>query len=64
MVRLQPDDGREVFASPGHPTADGRRLRQLHRGDALDDAHVLSAKRIRYECVPSVGRRAFEKKSE
>jgi hypothetical protein len=48
MVRLRLDDGREVFASPDHPTADGRTLAQLHRGDAFDGAHVLSAERIRY----------------
>jgi hypothetical protein len=48
MIHLRLDDGREVFASPGHPTADGRTLAQLHRGDALDDAHVLSVERIRY----------------
>src|SRR5262249_5758367 len=48
MVRLRLDDGREVLGSPGHPTADGRTLAQLQPGDALDGAHVLSAKRIRY----------------
>jgi hypothetical protein len=48
MTRLRLDDGREVFASPGHPTADGRTLAQLQPGDALDGARVLSAKRIRY----------------
>lgn len=48
MTRLRLDDGREVFASPGHPTADGRTLAQLRRGDALNDARVVSAERIRY----------------
>jgi len=48
VVRLRLDDGREVLASPGHPTADGRMLAQLQPGDALDGARVLSAKRIRY----------------
>jgi hypothetical protein len=48
MVRLRLDDGRGVLASPDHPTADGRTLAQLHRGDAFDGAHVLSAERTRY----------------
>jgi hypothetical protein len=48
MAHLRLDDGREVLASPGHPTIDGRTLGQLQPGDALDGARVLSAKRIRY----------------
>src|SRR5262249_59637138 len=56
---------REVFASPGHPTADGRTLAQLQPGDALDGARVLSAKRIRYadeytyDILPSGGTGAY-----
>jgi len=48
VVRLRLDDGRQALGSPDHPTADGRTLAQLQPGDALDGAHVLSAKRIRY----------------
>jgi hypothetical protein len=37
-----------VLVSPGHPTADGRRVGDLVAGDALDGAHVLSAERMPY----------------
>jgi len=65
MTRLRLDDGREVFASPGHPTADGRTLAQLYRGDALKDARVVSAERVRYaenytyDILPSGGAGAY-----
>lgn len=65
MTRLRLDDGREVFASPGHPTADGRALAHLHRGDALNDARVVSAERVRYaenytyDILPSGGTGAY-----
>ena len=49
MVHLVLTDGRELWASPGHPTADGRRLGQLQPGDALDGASVLSADRVAYD---------------
>jgi len=48
VVRLALDDDRVVFASGGHPTADGRRVGELATGDALDGAHVVSAERVRY----------------
>jgi len=34
--------------SPGHPTADGRHIADLSRGDALDGARVVSVERVRY----------------
>ncbi len=43
VVHLVLDDGRAVFASPGHPTADGRQVGDLRAGDQLDGAAVLSA---------------------
>ena len=41
-------DGRELWSSPGHPTADGRRLGDLKPGDLLDDARVTFIERIPY----------------
>jgi hypothetical protein len=46
VVRLVLADGRTVTASPGHPTADGRSIGELARGDALDGSVVVSAERI------------------
>lgn len=48
MVHLILDDGRELFASPGHPTIDRRTISELSRGDFYDGASILSAKRISY----------------
>ena len=49
IVRVVLSDGRVVRASPGHPTADGRVVGELRRGDALDAAVVLSADREPYD---------------
>ncbi len=48
VVRLVLDDGRTVFASPGHPTADGRRVGDLVTGDVIDGTRVTSAERVAY----------------
>jgi len=48
MVYLQLDDGRELLASPGHPTADGRAMADLLPGDNIDGAHVIVVKRVPY----------------
>ena len=48
MVRLIFDDGRELFASPGHPTADGRSVGNLAPGDLYDGASIVSAERVLY----------------
>lgn len=48
VVRVALDDGRVVYVSPGHPTADGRRIGDLAAGDALDGARIASAERIAY----------------
>ncbi len=37
-------DGREVTASPGHPTSDARALGTLVVGDALDGARVIAVR--------------------
>ena len=48
VVRLALDDGRAVFVSPGHPTADGRLVGDLVSGDTLNGARVATAERVRY----------------
>jgi hypothetical protein len=48
VVRLVLADGRSVFVSPGHPTADERRVVDLHAADVVDGAVVVSAERVRY----------------
>ena len=48
VVRLVLADGRVVFVSPGHPTADGRRVGDLTVGDSLDGARIASAERVAY----------------
>lgn len=65
VVRLVLEDGRTVFVSPGHPTADGRRVGDLHEGDVVDGAVVLSAERVRYaagltfDVLPAGATRAY-----
>jgi Hint domain-containing protein len=49
VVHLVLNDGRELWASPGHPTADGRRLADLNVGDALDGARVTLVERMHYQ---------------
>lgn len=48
VVQLMLADGRTVMASPGHPTADGRRIGDLLPGDALDGSRVVSSILIPY----------------
>jgi hypothetical protein len=42
-------DGRELWASPGHPTADGRKLGDLQTGDLLDGAHINLIEHLTYD---------------
>jgi hypothetical protein len=49
VVRLELDDGRVVYASPGHPLADGRLIGEIHVGDRVDGALVIDAHRLRYD---------------
>jgi len=42
MVHLRLADGRELLASPGHRTSDGRQLGALRAGDLVDGARVTS----------------------
>lgn len=48
MVHLILDDGRELFVSPGHPTADGRDVGDLTLGDLYDGASVAGVQRVPY----------------
>ncbi len=48
VVHIVLDDGRELYASPNHPTADGRTLGDIVVGDELDGARVVSVKLIYY----------------
>lgn len=48
MVHLVLDDGRELFASPGHPTTDGRTVGDFILNDLYDDASVVSIERVSY----------------
>jgi len=43
VVQLRLSDGRAVDVSPGHPTADGRKVGDLIGGDRYDGAIVVSA---------------------
>jgi hypothetical protein len=49
LLHVALQDGRELWASPGHPTADGRRLVDVRPGDLLDGARVLSVHQVAYE---------------
>jgi hypothetical protein len=49
MVHIVLSDGRELWVSPGHPTADGRALGNLKIGDFLDGARVTLLERLTYE---------------
>jgi hypothetical protein len=55
MVHLIVSDGREVLASPGHRTADGRQLGLLARGDSLDGSAITT-----WELVPYAGDRTYD----
>jgi hypothetical protein len=48
VVDLVLADGREVWVSPNHPSADGRLVGSLRAGDAFDGALVRSANLIPY----------------
>lgn len=48
MVRLVLNDGRELYASLGHPITDGRTVGHLKTGDVYDGASVVSAARVAY----------------
>jgi hypothetical protein len=55
MVHLVLADGRELVASPGHSTSDGRPLGSLASGDTLDGSLI-----VRWELVPYSGGRTYD----
>jgi hypothetical protein len=55
VVHLVLQDGRQVWASPGHPTVQGTELGNLRLGDLLDGSPVASIERLNYS-----GRATFD----
>jgi hypothetical protein len=55
MVHLTLADGRQLWASPGHRTADGRPLGSLRVGDVVDGSHISV-----WELVPYAGDRTYD----
>jgi hypothetical protein len=59
MVHLRLADGRALLASPGHPTADGRRVADLRAGDLLDGSRIVEVREgsapdnATYDILPS-----------
>jgi len=49
IVHMILSDGRELWASPGHPTSDGRILDDLKVTDLLDGARVILVERLPYD---------------
>ena len=48
VCRVVLDDGRELYVSGVHPTADGRAIDDLAAGDRIDGACVESVERVAY----------------
>jgi hypothetical protein len=48
VVHIVLSDGRELWASAGHPTSSGQVLGNLKAGDVLDGAEVILAERLPY----------------
>ena len=51
VIHILLRDGRELWASPGHPTADLRILANLKIGDVLDGAQIMLIERLPYKGV-------------
>jgi hypothetical protein len=51
VIHILLSDGRELWASPGHPTADGKILADLETGDILDGARVTLVEQMLYSGV-------------
>ena len=49
MVHVVLSDGRELWASPGHPTADGQVLGDLKAGDLLNGASIKHVELVLYD---------------
>ena len=48
VVRLMLADGREVWVSPSHPTAEGKTAGELKTGEIHDGAQIKSAELVPY----------------
>ncbi len=48
VTHLLLNDGREVWISPNHPTADGRKFGDLKPGDFLDGSRVRTSESVLY----------------
>lgn len=48
IVHIILSDGRELWASPGHPTADGKILSDLNVNELLDGARVITVELLPY----------------
>jgi hypothetical protein len=48
MSHIKLDDGRQVYASPNHPLADGRPIGRIAVGDVVDGARVIIAEPVPY----------------
>lgn len=51
ILHVALSDGRELRASPQHPTADGRALADLEVNDLLDGARVILVERLPYQGI-------------
>ncbi len=49
VIDLKLVDGRELFASPNHPTYDGRKIADLRVGEAYDKSTVRSIQLVQYK---------------
>ena len=49
LLHVVLDDGRELWASPGHPTASGEPLASLQAGEMLDGARIRSIEQVSYD---------------
>lgn len=48
VVHMTMQDGRELWVSPGHPTADGRNVSQLQAGSIYIDGEILKVETMSY----------------
>lgn len=48
VLHVTLSDGRELWVSPGHPTADGRIFAELKLGDTLDEALIVQVEQVTY----------------
>ncbi len=49
VIHLLLADGREIFASSGHPIGDGRIMGDLSVGDLMDGGRVITAEMVSYQ---------------